>query len=151
MIGGCPSRAVSSSTAESTAPPGQRRHHVGGSAGGGVEQDRPHAAVDRVPFPEGEHLGLGRLLQPQVGEAGVLPHQPLAGQQRPGLADLARPEPLQRMHHDLRQGPYGHVDAPHPGSKRTAAVAPAVDIAAFGTTGNVVPSRMIRTVSSGGV
>jgi hypothetical protein len=78
-------------------PAGERRDHVGGGPAGRVEQDRPHPPLDLLAVPEGQHLGLGRLLQPQVGEAGVRADQPMPGQQRPGPADLVRPQPLQRV------------------------------------------------------
>jgi hypothetical protein len=104
---------------------GQRHHHVGRGAAGRVEQDRAHPPLHRLAGPERQHLPLRRLLQPQVGEAGVLAHQPVLGEHRPGLADLVRPEPLQRMRRpggrptavDLGRGSYGHVDAPHPGRR----------------------------------
>jgi len=76
---------------------GERGHDVGRVAGGGVEQDRPDTPLDRLAGPEGQHLGLRRLLEPEVGEAGVLANQPLLGQHRPGQADLVGAEPLQRV------------------------------------------------------
>jgi len=48
-----------------------------GGAGGGVEQDGPHPPLDGLAGPEGEYLPLGRLLEPEVGEAGVLADQPV--------------------------------------------------------------------------
>jgi hypothetical protein len=36
-----------------------------------------HAALDGLAGPEGEYLPLGRLLEPEVGEAGVLADQPV--------------------------------------------------------------------------
>src|SRR5215207_9081494 len=71
---------------------------------------------------------LGHLADPVARHLlGTLPHWPASagpiscfrrqlrlGQHRPGQADLVRPEPLQRMRHDLRRGPYGHVSAPRP-------------------------------------
>src|SRR6266540_240853 len=77
--------------------PGERGHHVARSPRGLLEQDRAHPPVDRGPLPEAEHLRLGRLLEPQVGEARVRPHQPVLGEHPPGQTDLVRAQPPQRM------------------------------------------------------
>ena len=100
---------------------GERGHDVGGAAGGRVEQDRPDTPVDRLAGPEGEHLRLGRLLEPEVGEAGVLADQPTLGQHRPGQADLVGTEPLQRVGRPgrppaavaLGRSSKGHGGTPH--------------------------------------
>jgi hypothetical protein len=120
--------------------PGDRHHHVPGVAGGRVEQDRPRPPLHRVPRPEGQHLVLRRLLQPQVGEPGALPHQPLAGQRVPGPPDLVRPQPLQRVRRSRRpplvvhlaRAPHGHATLLISRWEQTAHAprsAPAVDIA----------------------
>jgi hypothetical protein len=77
---------------------GQRRHHIRRGPAGRVEQDRAHAPVHRVPGTEAEHLRLRRLLEPEIGEAGVLPHQPMLREHGPRQANLVRAEPLQWMH-----------------------------------------------------
>jgi hypothetical protein len=78
---------------------GERRDHVGGGAGAHVEQDRADTPLDRLAGLEGEHLLLRRLLQPEVGEAGLAADQPVLGEHRPGQPDLVRAEPLQGMWH----------------------------------------------------
>jgi hypothetical protein len=95
---------------------GERRHDVGCRAGGGVEQDGPHPPLDGPAGPEGEHLALGWLLEPEVGEAGVLADQPVGGEQRACPADLVGAESLQGMGWlgpargvgSLGLGSYGH-------------------------------------------
>ena len=73
-------------------------------------------ANGRLAGPEGQHLPLGRLLEPEVGEAGVLGHQPMLGEHGPGQADLVRAEALEGMRRlgrlpaavDPGRGSYGH-------------------------------------------
>ena len=69
--------------------PGQRDHHVAGFAGGHVDQERPQPAVGRLPG-RAEHLVLGGLLQPVVGEAHRLGQQARRGQDVPPGQVLGR-------------------------------------------------------------
>jgi len=77
-------------------PAADRGHHLGGGVGPGVEQDGAHPPVDRVARREDQHLLLGRLFQPEVGEPGVLAERPwsastagAAARLAPGLGPMA--------------------------------------------------------------